>query len=103
MQHVLLTALATAVFATAAIPAEAREPDRVKVRIPHADLDLTTQQGVDTMKRRITAETRKACTFSDSPDGDFAALDWRCYRTAKRSALSTLKKMQDQRLAMVAR
>jgi len=69
------------------------------VRVSHADLDLTTQDGQDTLQRRLDSAASRACRFH--ADGALRASteNGQCYRDTRRQARVTFASvMTDRRL-----
>ena len=56
-------------IALSAAPAMAADPDTRSETVSYADLDLTTEAGVDELEHRIDFAARRVCGFSEPDTG----------------------------------
>ena len=66
MKKVFISTMAAATalgLAVSAIPAAAAES--VSVNVPYADLDLSTEEGMDVLRDRLDKAAREVCGFND--------------------------------------
>lgn len=102
----LRLSLAVLAFLTATHAAAADAPQPVEVRVWHADLDLSTEEGARILLRRLAGSAREACAHVESPLFPRArAYAHRCRRKVIEQALETLDQAEVTRTyaALVAR
>lgn len=102
----LRLSLAALAFLAATHAAAADAPRPVTVRIWHADLDLSTEEGARILLRRLASSAREACAHVESPVFPRAkAYAFRCRRKMIERGLQTLDEAEVTRTyaAIVAR
>lgn len=102
----LRLSLAALAFLAATHAAAADAPQPVTVRVWHADLDLSTEEGARILLRRLAGSAREACAQIESPLFPRArAYAYRCRIKVMERGLKTLDRAEVTRAyaAIVAR
>ena len=89
-------ALPLIALAMLAVPAAAAPADgSVTVRIPYADVDVTTTEGRAALEARINAKLRQACTVESAARyiSGRTTVDAKCIADAKVAALAEVERV----------
>ena len=98
MNRTLALGAAMIISSIALAPAVTAAPDTETVRVEHADLDLSTAEGRDTLDRRIDRAARTVCGYGEQQMGTrIRSRDAReCYRQARRGIDRQLAAIVDE-------
>jgi UrcA family protein len=88
---VVLGSVAAVTVSAAGTPADNPNDDRVTVKVGYADLNLVTQAGKDTLKRRIRRAAHLACGSPDARDPLVSTEYRHCMTSATNNAWSQVK------------
>lgn len=97
--RVLLVGLLASLALTT--PLQAQTDNSLTVRISHSDLDLTTSEGVATLKQRSVKAIRRACAKVQLETIYPIYSDQRCRAAAEADAMKQIEHRRKTRLAML--
>lgn len=98
MRVFLVGLMASMVLAT---PLQARPGSSVTVRIPHGDLDLSTDQGVEQLKERSVTAIRRACSRGPVFGADANDVQEACTTQAEAEVMQQIEQRRAAPLSIV--
>ena len=88
-----------AILSLVPMTANAATGEPVTIRIPHGDLDLTSQADVTLLKKRIAKAVDRACRAPISYSGALFVGDYNCRTNAMAEALAVLEQRRAVQVA----
>ncbi len=76
------------------------ETERIEIRIPYDDLDLSDPEDLAALEKRIERKVIAACKMKTPLNYQHQVTDWTCVKNARRAAVAQLESRSGVRLAL---